>query len=69
MASRSQEGDDSHLLLCSSETPTGTLSSILGTPVQERHKCIEMGPEEGYKYGQRAGIPLLQGKAERGGAV
>jgi len=37
--------------------------------VQERHGPVGAGPEEGHKNDQRDGTPLLQGEAERVGAV
>ena len=38
-------------------------------PVQERQRAVGEGPEEGHKYDQRAGEPLLQRQAEGAGLV
>jgi len=56
-------------LLCSGETPLGVLCPALEPSAQERHGPVGAGPEEGHKNDQRGGTPLLQGKAERVGAV
>ena len=37
--------------------------------VQERHRPVGAHPEEGHKNDPRDGTPLLQGQAERAGAV
>jgi len=63
------EGRDSAVLLCSSETPSGVLCPALEPSAQERQEPTRVGPEEGHSNDQRAGTPLLEGKAERAGAV
>jgi len=62
------EGGDSASLLCSGETPPGVLRLALEPSAQERHGPVGAGPEEGHRNDQRAGAPLLWGKAERVGA-
>ena len=37
--------------------------------VQERHRSVAVCPEEGHKSYPKGGTPLLQGQAERTGAV
>ena len=37
--------------------------------VQERHGPVGVCPEEGHKNDPRDGAPLLQGQAERAGAI
>ena len=37
--------------------------------VQEKHGPVGAGPEEGHKNDQKAGTPLLRGKADRVGVV
>ena len=46
-----------------------TWSPALEPSAQERHGPVGAGSEEGHKNHQRAGTPLLQGKAERVGVV
>jgi len=67
--SQQVEGDDSPPLLCSDETPPGVLHPALESSAQERHGPVGAGPDKGYKNHPRDGTPLLQGKAERVGAV
>jgi len=66
-ASRSREGI--LLPLCSGETSPGVLRPVLECPAQEGHGPVGVEPEEGHKNDQRAGVPLLWGKAERVWAV
>jgi len=63
------EGGDSAHLFRYVETPPGVLHLVLEPSAQERHGPVGAGPEEGQKNDQRAGTPLLRGKAERLGAV
>jgi len=63
------EGGDSAPLLRSGETPRGVLNPALEPPAQKRHEPVGVGPEEGHKNDPRAGVALLQGQAERIGAV
>ena len=56
-------------LVHSSEISPGVLHPALEPSAQERHGPVGVGSEEGHKNGQRDGTPLLQGKAERDGAV
>jgi len=42
---------------------------MLEPSAQERHGPVVVGPEEGHKNGPRTGAPLLQGQADRVGAV
>lgn len=59
------QGGDSSLLLHSCETAPEDLHSTLELVVQERHGTARMGPWEGHGNGQRSGISLPCGKAER----
>ena len=59
------EGGDSAPLLCFGETPPGILPPALEPSAQERHGAVGAGPEEGHRNDQKAGSPLLWGKAER----
>jgi len=63
------EGRDSAPLLHSGEITPGVLHTALEPSTHERHGPVEVGPEEATKNNLRAGTPLLQGKAERVGAV
>jgi len=63
------KGGDSAPLLCSGETSSGLLCPALEPLAQARHVAVGVGPEEGHKSDQRAGVPLLRGKAEKDGAV
>ncbi|GAB0204791.1 cAMP-dependent protein kinase inhibitor alpha [Grus japonensis] len=64
VTSRSREVNSSPLL-CSHETPPAVLCPGLGYPVQEGHRPVGPGPEEGHKNDQRDGTSLPEGKAER----
>jgi len=66
MASRSRQWI---LPLCSAETLPGVLHPTPEPPAQERHGPVGAGSQEGHKNDQRAGTPLLWGKAESVGAV
>jgi len=63
------KGGDSAPLLRSGETPPGVLCLTLEPSAQERHGAAGASPEEGHKNDLRDGTPLLQGQAERVGAV
>ena len=61
------KGADSAPLLCCGKTPPGVLHSSLEPSAQKRP--VGAGPEEGLKTDQRAGTPLIGGKADRVGVV
>jgi len=63
-----KEGDPAPLL-CSGEASPGILCPDVESSVQERHGPVGVCPEEGQKNDPKDEIPLLQGQAERGGAV
>jgi len=63
------EGGDSPHLLCSCETSSGVVHPALGSPAQQRYERARVGPEEGHRNYQRAGILLLGRKIERFGVV
>lgn len=49
----------------SPETQPGVLRSALGPPQHKKDMAtLKVGPEEGHKYHQRLGAPLLQREAE-----
>ena len=59
---------DSAPLLCSGQTPPGGLRPTLEPSAHEGHRAVGVSLE-GDEKDQRAGAPLLQGQAERAGAV
>ena len=63
------EGGDPAPLLCDGEASPGVLHPDVESSVQERHGAVGACPEEGHKSDPRDGTPLLQGQAERAGAV
>ena len=63
------EGGDPAPLLCAGETSTGLLRPDVKSSVQERHRPVGAHPEEVNKNDPKYGTPLLQGQAERAGAV
>ena len=63
------KGGDSAPPLLYGEIPPGVPRPALEPSAQERHGPVGAGPEEGHKNDQRAGTPLLWGKAERDGVV
>ena len=63
------EGGDPVPLLCAGETSPAVLHPDVEFSVRERHGSVGARPEEGLKYDQRAGAALLQGLAERCGAL
>jgi len=63
------EGGDSTPLLYSGETSPGVLCLALEPPAQKGCGPIGADPEEGDEKDQRAGAPLLGGKAERVGVI
>jgi len=52
------ERGDSAPLLCSGETSSGVLHSVL-EPSAQGHGTVGAGSKEGYKNDPRAGAPLL----------
>jgi len=69
VTSRLREGGDPALLLCTGEASPELLHADVMSSVQERHRLVGVCPEEGQKNDPKDEIPLLQGQAERGGAV
>ena len=63
------KGGDPASLLCAGEASPGVLHLDVESSVQERHGPVGVHPEEGHKSDPRDGTPLLQGQAERAGAV
>ena len=63
------EGGDPAPLLCAGEASPAVLHPDVESSAQERHGPVGACPEEGHKNDPRDGIPLLQGQAERDGAV
>lgn len=49
---------------CSCQASSGVLCLVLVPTVQQRHGKTGEGSKEGYKHGQRAEEPALQGKTE-----
>ena len=68
-ASKEAWPSDAAPLLCSGEASPVVLHPDVKSSVQERHGPVGVHPEEGNKNGSRYGTPLLQGQAERAGAV
>ena len=56
-------------VLCPSDSPSGVLSPVLGSPVQERWRATGESPAEGYKDGEGTGASFLGGEAEGPGLV
>ena len=54
--------------LSAGEASPGVLNPGVESSVQETHRPVEVYPE-GHKHQPRDGTPLLQGQAERAGAV
>lgn len=57
------------ILLCSHESPAGGLHAPLALSKQEKYGPLGAGPEESSEDDQKAGAPLLGGKAERDESV
>ena len=57
------------LPFCSRGTTPGVLCPVLEPPAQDGHGVVGAGPEEGHEDGQRARASILQGQAERAGAL
>ena len=57
------------ILLCAGGASPGVLCPDMESSVQERRGAAGAQPEDGHKYEPRDGTPLLQGQAERAGAV
>lgn len=54
-----QQGNGADRPLCPHETPFGLPHPGLTSPIQERYRAVEVGPEEGYKDDERDGAPFL----------
>ena len=63
------EGGDPAPLLCTGETSPGVLHPDVESSVQERHRTPGAYPVDSHKNDPRGGTPLLQGQAERAGAI
>jgi len=63
------KGGDPALLACPDGASPGVLRTGVESSVQERHRPVGVHPKEGHKNYQNDGTPLLQGQAERAGAV
>jgi len=63
------KGGDPAPILCAGEASTGELHLVVESSVQERHGPVGACPEEGHRNEPRDGTHLLQGQAERAGAV
>ena len=63
------KGGDPAPLLCTGDASPGALHPDVQSSVQERHGAVGVNPEEGHKNDPRDGTAVLQGQAERAGAV
>mgnify|MGYP001855578976 CR=1 FL=1 len=63
------EGGNPAPLLCAGEASPGALCPDVETSVQEGCGLLGVHPEKGHKNDPQNGTPLLQGQAERAGAV